>query len=87
MTPKEEMKEYVLNLFSDNIEHYQGVLLRYPEDYGSALKEDVKGVINAIQSHRIEFLKMFEADCKCTPDQTPGTTQYHCCNVCGKIKL
>ena len=60
MTPNEEMKEHVLNLLCDNIEHYQGILLRYPEDYSSALKEDVKGVINAIQSHRTEFLKMFE---------------------------
>ena len=22
--------------------------------------------------------------CTCTPDETTGTTQVHCCNICGK---
>jgi len=61
MTPNEEMKEYVLNLFDDELSWLITSSSKYDEtDFESENRNAIQELANTLQSHRTEFLKMFE---------------------------
>jgi len=61
MTPNEEMKEYVLNLFDDELSWLITSSSKYDEtDFESENRNAIQELANTLQSHRTEFLKMFD---------------------------
>lgn len=89
-TSQQEMKEYILKGFDDSIKYYSEVINKYSEEIASSNKENMKRAIKEIQSHRTEFLKLFEKE---SPqwtkkqDRLPAITEgFFDCLICGNDK-